>query len=230
MTSGLVELGCPAAKVALHPIVIEPERYAFRERRPKARGERVQLFFCARLCEKKGLAFALRALARAREKHPNLLLHIGGDGPDAAAARELVDDLDLREAVRFLGFVSHDRFVAELEAADLFLQPSVTAADGDSEGGAPTTLLEAQACGLPILATRHADIPHVVADGASGLLSDERDTDGLTENLLALLASPERWSSMGRAGRAHVERHHAAAPQTRQLEDRYLALVNANGG
>ncbi len=227
LAARLVELGCPAEKVAVHPIVIEPERYAYRERAPKARGERVQLFFCSRLCEKKGLRFALQALARAREKQPNLVLHVGGDGPDAAISHALVEELDLTGAVRFLGFLSHDRFLAELDAADIFLQPSVTAADGDSEGGAPTTLLEAQACGVPILATRHADIPHVVADGASGLLCDERDVDGLSENLLALLATPERWSSMGRAGRTYIESHHAALPQTRRLEDRYLEIVNA---
>jgi colanic acid/amylovoran biosynthesis glycosyltransferase len=227
LAARLVELGCPAEKVAVHPITIEPERYRFRVREPKARDERVRLFFCARLCEKKGLAFALRALALVKDKYPTVELRIGGDGPDAAAARALVEELGLQDAVRFLGFLSHERFLAELDAADVFVQPSVTASDGDTEGGAPTTLLEAQACGVPILASRHADIPQVVPEGESGLLSAERDSEGLAENLHTLLAGPERWAEMGRAGRAHVEAQHAALPQTARLEDRYLQLVGS---
>jgi colanic acid/amylovoran biosynthesis glycosyltransferase len=221
----LVALGCPRDKIAIHPIVIEPERYGFRERRPRAPGDPVRLFFCARLREKKGLEYALQALARTREKHPEVILHIGGDGPEEPRARALVDELGLDDAVRFLGFLSHDRFLSELSAADLFIQPSVTARDGDSEGGAPTTLLEAQACGLPILATTHADIPNVVRHERSGLLSPERDVDALTEHLLELLANPNRWAPMGQAGRQHIEAHHNALPQTATLEDHYQSLV-----
>ncbi|NIP81231.1 MAG: glycosyltransferase, partial [Gemmatimonadetes bacterium] len=54
------------------------------------------------------------------------------------------------------------------------------AANGDGEGGAPTTLLEAQAVGLPVVASRHADIPWVVAPEA-GLLAPEEDPEALAE-------------------------------------------------
>lgn len=221
----LLELGCPREKIGVHPIVLDTARYPARERRPKRRDETVRLLFCARLREKKGVLYALRALARAREKHRNLVLHVAGEGPQRAEAEALVDTLGLGDAVRFLGFVSHAAFLAELDAADVFVQPSATADDGDTEGGAPTTVLEAQACGVPVLATRHADIPHVVADGESGLLADERDVEGLAERLLQLLAEPERWAAMGRAGRARVERFHEAEPWTRRLEDLYQQLV-----
>jgi colanic acid/amylovoran biosynthesis glycosyltransferase len=115
--------------------------------------------------------------------------------------------------------------VKELEAADLFAQPSLTASDGDSEGGAPTTLLEAQACGVPILATSHADIPHVVVEGESALLAPERDAEALAAGLERLLAEPERWPAMGRAGRAHVLTHHDAGAQAERLEALYLELA-----
>ena len=171
---------------------------------------------------------ALRALASAREKFPNVELHVGGDGPEEAAARELADELGIAEAVHFLGFLPHERFLDELGRADLFVQPSVTAKDGDSEGGAPTTLLEAQACGVPILASTHADIPFVVQDGVAGRLAPEGDAEALGEQLIALLSEPQRWAAMGEAGRRHVAQRHDAATQTARLEDLYQALVDAS--
>lgn len=223
----LVELGCPPEKLAVQRIAIEAARYPFRERKPKPPGEPVRGFFCARFCAKKGLAWALEAVALAREEHPELELRIAGDGPDRPLVEERIAALGLEDAVELLGFVSHASMIEEMNAADFFLQPSVTAADGDSEGGAPTTLLEAQACGLPVLASRHADIPYVVREGESALLASERDTAGLAEQISALLSYPRRWAAMGAAGRAHVESRHDAAVEVARLEQLYLELAGA---
>jgi colanic acid/amylovoran biosynthesis glycosyltransferase len=185
----------------------------------------VRLFFCASFREKKGLLYALEAVARARAEHPDLLLRVGGDGPQRPQVDQAVSRLGLAGCTQMLGFLSHRDMLEEMDAADLFLQPSVTGDDGDSEGGAPTTLLEAQACGLPVLATTHADIPWIVAHGESGLLAPERDVESLTSHLLALLKEPERWAALGAAGRERVERFHDAAQETRRLEALYLELA-----
>ena len=76
-----------------------------------------------------------------------------------------------------------------------------------------------------MLATRHADIPNVVEEDASALLSDERDVDGLTANLVTLLKEPERWAEMGVAGRVHVERFHDVETEVRRLEELYQELA-----
>jgi colanic acid/amylovoran biosynthesis glycosyltransferase len=227
MARRLREIGCPAQKLAIHHIGIEPARYPFREREPKGRNTAVRIFFCASFREKKGLRYALEAVARAHQEHPNLELRVGGDGPGRDTAHERVQRLGMQGYTRFLGFVSHPRMIEEMHAADLFVQPSVTARDGDSEGGAPTTLLEAQACGLPVLASRHADIPHVVADGETGLLAPEHDVEQLAAQLLLLLKEPERWASLGAAGRERIERFHDAATLARRLEDLYQELAEA---
>ena len=62
---------------------------------------------------------------------------------------------------------------------DVFLAPSVTASNGDTEGGAPVAIIEMAASGMPIVSTRHCDIPSVVLDGVTGLLAAERDSEGL---------------------------------------------------
>lgn len=87
------------------------------------------------------------------------------------------------EYVRLLGFLGYEGYQQQMGEADLFLHPSVTAADGDSEGGAPTAIPEAQVMGLPVTSTLHVDIPHVVAPDESALLSGERDVAGLAVNV-----------------------------------------------
>ena len=86
-------------------------------------------------------------------------------------------------------------------------------------------LLEAQAAGMPVVATRHADIPEYVVDEASGLLAGEGDVEGLADRLAALLVDPSRWPAMGRSGRAHVETNYNASRQTQALEAIYDTLT-----
>jgi colanic acid/amylovoran biosynthesis glycosyltransferase len=99
------------------------------------------------------------------------------------------------------------------------IHPSVTAADGDSEGGAPTVLLEAQAIGTPIVTTRHADIPHVVPEGAGVFLCAEHDVDALGDALVTALERRERSSS------AHVTGHHDVTRAIERLEDIYVTAT-----
>jgi colanic acid/amylovoran biosynthesis glycosyltransferase len=199
-------------------------RYRFRERVDPGNGP-VTLLQCGRMVPKKGYDVALRALAEARRGDRRLRLRILGDGPERPVIEALIRELDLGDAVTLLGGGPRRTFIEELDRAHLYLQPSRTAGDGDSEGGAPTTLLEAQACGLPILATRHADIPEIVRENGSALLCDEADVGGLAAGISILAASPERWPSMGRAGRAHVEAGHDVRRLATALEVFYATLA-----
>jgi len=136
-----------------------------------------------------------------------------------------IKENNLSPYVYLLGYQSHYVFVEELGKAHIYIQPSVTAQNGDSEGGAPTTLLEAQAAGVPVLSTYHADIPEVVVDGKSGFLVPERDSNALAERLEYLIAHPEEWSTMGREGRRHVEMNYTIYKETENLENIYDALI-----
>jgi colanic acid/amylovoran biosynthesis glycosyltransferase len=80
----------------------------------------------------------------------------------------------------------------------------VTAADGDQEG-TPVSLMEAQACGVPVVSTLHSGIPEVVPDGRAGVLVPERDVDRLAAALAELLKRADRWAAMGEQGRTHVK-------------------------
>jgi colanic acid/amylovoran biosynthesis glycosyltransferase len=119
----------------------------------------------------------------------------------------------------------HQTVIDELQSSDIVIQPSVTAKNGDSEGGAPTIILEAQACGIPIVSTNHADIPYITCPDKSALLSDERDIEGLVHNLNYLFDNPNSWSKMGKIGRDHVVRFHDIKKEVLRLEDIYKKCV-----
>jgi colanic acid/amylovoran biosynthesis glycosyltransferase len=121
--------------------------------------------------------------------------------------------------------LNYREYLKRVEEADIFLHPSVTASDGDSEGGAPTTILEAQAMGLPVIATEHADIPNVVVPDRSALLSAERDVNGLARNILFLLENQQLWSRMGKTGREFVEQYHDIKKEVLNLEEKYRQVL-----
>lgn len=224
MRARLEALGCPSSKLKIQKIAIDPGRYRFRERTDPGTGP-VTILQCGRMVPKKGYPDALVALAEARRTDRRLQLRVIGDGPERKGIEELIRRLELDDAVTLLGAQPREVFLAEMERAHLFLAPSLTAPDGDSEGGAPTTLLEAQACGLPILSTRHADIPQVVRENDSALLCAEGDRRALAANITQLAAGAARWPSMGRAGRAHVEANHDIGKLATELEINYATAA-----
>lgn len=210
-------LGCAVEKIRLLPMGIGLAEFPFRLREQKA-GEPVRLITVARLVEIKGHEFALRAVAKVRSRQPNLRYDIVGDGPLRQKLEALVADLGLREAVTLHG-ARDGAFVRELLIdAHLALLASVNL-EGDAEGQG-LFLQEAQACGLPVVATQHGALPEGLAPGKSGFLVPERDVDALAERLEHLVTHPEVWEEMGRAGRALVKERY----DIRQLNDRLVEL------
>ena len=216
----LEAIGCPAEKIRVVHLGVDLERIPFVERRPDPSG-RVTGLIAASFREKKGIIYALEAVARVAAHRPGLRLRIVGDGPLRPEIERRIGRPDLAGRVDLLGYRDFPAYLAELARADFLMAPSVTAADGDCEGGAPVCLLDAQAAGLPILASTHCDIPEVTVPGRSALLSPERDIDALAANLERLLSRPEEWPAMGRAGRAHVEAEFDVRRQGERMADVY---------
>ncbi len=225
MGERLAALGCPRQKIRLQRIAIDLGLIPFRER--YGHPGPIRLLFCGRFSEKKGLPDALRAAALARDRGVKLLFRIVGDGELRDEVERTVRDLALESEAHLLGMLPYGAMLEELETADIFIQPSRTAATGETEGGAPTVLLEAQAGGLPVLTTWHADIPEVVVAGGSALLAPEGDWEVLGDNLTLLCREPERWVEMGRAGRRHVSEFHDICKESERLESVYLELAGS---
>jgi len=223
MKEQLMSIGCPEEKVRLHRLGVDVECIPFR---PRELRDPVRFLICAAFREKKGIPYALKALARVLAERPfPCEVALIGDGPERPHIEQLVAELGLEKQVEFRGMQPYTAVLAELERCHVLLQTSVTAADGDTEGGAPVILLDAQAAGVPVVATYHADIPEYVRDGQSGLLAPERDVQTLADCIRRLVEAPEQWKEMGRAGRRHVEQNYSAAVQAARLEEIYDEFV-----
>ncbi|MFB3907478.1 MAG: glycosyltransferase [Candidatus Eisenbacteria bacterium] len=231
MARRLVAIGAPEDRVRILHLGVDLDRLPFRERRPDPAGAgEIVALMAASFREKKGIVYALEALARVAPRHPRLRLRIIGDGPLRGEIAARASRPDLAGKVELLGYRPFPDYLAELSRAHLFLSPSVTAADGDCEGGAPVCILEAQAVGLPVLATEHCDIPEATLPGRSALLAPERDAGALAARLDELLAHPGRWLEMGRAGRAHVEAEFDLRRQGEKTADLYEELLRSRAG
>jgi glycosyltransferase involved in cell wall biosynthesis len=107
-----------------------------------------------------------------------------------------------------------------MQRSHLMVIPSVTATNGDSEG-LPTVLLEAQACGLPVIASMHAGIPEVVIHGETGFLTAERDWQQIAHYISHLQDNAELWQHLSYQGQKRVRCYFDLTKQAKTLENLY---------
>jgi colanic acid/amylovoran biosynthesis glycosyltransferase len=219
----LIELGGDEKKIVVHHMGIDCRRFIFQVRKPSDRT--VRILTIARLVEKKGVEYGIRAIAKLGQKFPNLEYQIVGDGPLKQNLQELIQELQIGNNVKLLGWKQQQEIAEILAQTHIFMAPSVTSQDGDGEG-IPVVLMEAMACGMPIVSTMHSGIPELVEHGVSGFLVAERDVDALAEKLSYLIQNPETWEKIGAAGRAYVEKYYNISRLNEQLVDTYRQLLN----
>ncbi|HED13223.1 MAG TPA: colanic acid biosynthesis glycosyltransferase WcaL [Gammaproteobacteria bacterium] len=219
----LQALGCPAEKLEVHHVGIDCDQFVFQSR-TRTVDEPTVLISVARLVEKKGIEYAIRALARPDVLNLNVHYRIIGDGPLSASLRQLVTDMRLQDRVSFLGTKTSEEVASELSHAHLFIAPSVTSESGDMEG-IPTVLMEAMATGLPVISTLHSGIAELVDDGVSGKLVAERDVAGLAEAIRELTVNVDSWPVIGAAGREKVLREFNSSTLNSRLEHLFESAV-----
>lgn len=225
MKARLQDLGCPEDKIIVQHIGVDLDKVSARPLESE-QPSTITTLVCGSFLEKKGIKYAIEAFAKASNERPGMRMLIVGDGPERAEYEALIDRIGVGESVELLGYRTHEEYLKLAESAHIFMAPSVTASTGETEGGAPTVLLEMQAAGVPVISTYHADIPEVVIDGRSGFLVPERDSDGLAQRMIELADDPELRHKMGENGRLHVREAHDVARQAGRLEEIYLRYAN----
>jgi glycosyltransferase involved in cell wall biosynthesis len=168
---------------------IETEAFQFRERRPVR-----PVFLSNRNLESHyGVDCVLRAFAIIQKRIPDARLTVAGDGSQRRALEQLTSVLGLKN-IEFKGQVDHARVLALYDAADIYLNGSLI----DNQ---PLSLLEAFACGLPVVTTNPGGIPDIVSHERTGLMVQCGDYEGLAREALRLLndaALAERITSQAR--------------------------------
>ncbi|MGH9278979.1 MAG: glycosyltransferase [Acidimicrobiales bacterium] len=169
--------------------------------RPPATGPRHDvpvIVSVGRLVEKKGFDTLMHACSRLVAAGEAFRCEIYGDGPDRADLETLRDRLRLAGVVELCGARTQPELVEAYHRADLFaLTPRVTS-DGDRDG-VPNVLVEAMACGLPVVTTLVGGAGELVVSGDNGLLADPDDADGIAACLAKLLADEAERRRMGEA-------------------------------
>ncbi|MBW4618639.1 MAG: glycosyltransferase [Cyanosarcina radialis HA8281-LM2] len=213
----LLEQGFPGEKILVHYHGVNVEAFQPDESIPR---EPVVLFV-GRLTEKKGCEDLIQAMSQVQAVMPDRELVLIGDGPLKPKLETLASQVLRR--YRFLGLQSQAEVKNWMNRASLLVTPSITAADGDAEG-LPNVVLEAQAMGLPVVATKHAGIPEAVVDGETGFLVEESDREGLAVSSLRLLQDTDLWQHFSANGKERVRNGFDRSKQTQILEEIYQKI------
>ncbi len=152
----------------------------------------------SRLIPRKGIAYAVRAVAQATKTHPGLRLIIIGEGPQRQELEKLIKSLDLDGRVRMTGWVPHDQLPEYLSMADLFISTP------DFEG-LGIVFIEALASGVPTIGSNVGGILDVIEDGRNGLLVAPGDLPALASAMTRLLADEELRRRFTQEGLATVQ-------------------------
>lgn len=161
----------------------------------------------------------VRAWAGVVAVHPGATLLIVGDGPSRADIERTVSDAGLGESVKLLG--RREDVADILGSVDGVVSASVDEA-------LPTALIEAAACGLPVVAADAGGTREIVADGVTGRVVPVRDVAALTEALLGTIGDPGRAAQFGAAGRARVEEKYSMTAWVDRLELLYEEVIHAD--
>lgn len=182
----LQSLGCPEDKIKVHRMGIDLGKFNFL-RKSGSLESPIKIVSVARLTEKKGIYFAIQAIYELAQQGIQVNYKVIGTGPLFGSLKALINELQLTDYVELAGFQNQQCIHEALEDADLFLLPSITAANGDMEG-VPVSLMEAMAKGILCLSTQHSGIPELITDQQSGFLVPERDSHALGEAIKELFS------------------------------------------
>ena len=176
----------------------------------------VRLLFLSRLDVGKGLHETIEAFGHARNRFPQLELVVAGDGPEKAVAERTVAARGIT-GVTFIGYVTGQEKESAFSGADIYILPS------HSEG-MPNVVLEAMACGLPVITRPVGGLKDFFEDGRMGFLLEDHDAEALADRIGRLVEDPVLRRRMGRYNRDYARQRFAASRVVRRLEAIYVEV------
>jgi colanic acid/amylovoran biosynthesis glycosyltransferase len=222
MKSSLVELGCPENKIVIHHLGVQAERIKFVQRtyddsRP------VRFLLASSFVEKKGVDICLKALSNLREKI-NFIVDIVGDGPLKQQIMEIIHSGKLNERVKLHGYQAYEYFINLSYDCDIFLQASKTSVTNDKEG-TPMSIVDVMATGMPVVSTKHSDIPEIVKDGQTGFLAEEDSISSFENAILKMMDNIQEISEYSTRSRVWIEENFNVKKQSSRLTSIYMNLI-----
>jgi glycosyltransferase involved in cell wall biosynthesis len=207
-----IQQGIAPEKIRFIPDGIDTNTF-----KPQPDGQRDYGLFVGFLNHRKGVEYLIRGMAEL--KGPDCV--IVGHGPERSRLTELAQSLGVGDRVHFTGVVSDPQKLAEIYNSSAFLVIPST-----SECGIPLAVLEAMACGLPIIASPIAAIPSVVQDGYNGFLVEPHDIKTLAQRMNTLFNSPDLREQMGQRSLAMFAQERSFQAQAKSFLNLYQEMVS----
>jgi colanic acid/amylovoran biosynthesis glycosyltransferase len=202
MKQALIDLGCESSKITV--TVCGPHQ-DYLSLTPNYTSNHVVAV--GRHTYKKAPYLTILAFQKVLQSHPELKLTLIGTGALFEVSQRLVQSLGLEDAIHLPGGLKREEIVPYLEKSFLFVQHSLVALNGDSEG-TPVGVIEAMAAGLPVVSTRHAGIPDVVIVNKTGFLVDEGDIDAMAEYIIQIAEDRTLAKCLGSQSRDRILEHY----------------------
>jgi glycosyltransferase involved in cell wall biosynthesis len=219
-----IAVGIPETKITVSHIGVDTRLF---RPGPKPIADRREILYVGRLVEKKGCEYLLRAFSDIQADFPDYRLMIVGNGPLEAQLKEFARSNGTRAT--FLGSLSSEQVRERMAEARVFCLPSITADNGDAEG-LGIVILEAQACGVPVITSARGGAKEAVLHGESGYAHSEKDVAAIRQGLVSLLGDDELAMRFGSRGRQHTVEHMDLVSCTRRLEEIYAQHAFGHNG
>lgn len=218
MQQDLIAAGAPIEKVHLIPCGPQEKFFSIQ---PDYTSNLI--LAVGRMTDKKAPYYTIMAFKETLKQFPDLRLLMIGSGYLENAMKNLVRALDLQDRIDIKGWVHHSEIEEYYKKAFCFVQHSIVAEDGDSEG-TPVGILESAAAALPVISTRHKGIKDAVIDGETGFLVDEHDIQLMAEKMSKLASNRDVVKNFGESARIHICKNYHLNHQIAQL---HALIINA---
>ena len=172
-----------------------------------------------RLVYKNGLDTLIESVPLLTRDHPDLLFVVAGKGPSRKLIEDRVKELGIDANIKLTGFVPDRLLPVYYDAADYFILPS---ASGE---GLPLVLLEAMACGLPVIATTVGGTPEIIKHMKNGVLVPPRNPEAMAETMAKLLSEERLGPTIGEEARRIVEDRFTWEENLRRLQNIYSEFL-----
>ncbi len=177
------------------------------------------VLYLSNLKSDKGVFELLKAFHKVSDDLDDLELRVCGSGAAKQGMVQYIDEHQLCEKIRMMGPVLHDQVHKWMKACDVFVLPSY-------HEGMPNAVMEAMACGLPVVATEVGGLPEAIGDSKGSILIPPRDVNALSQALNNVLSDDLKRQEMSDAARVRAEERFGVATTAKKIIDHFIKLIN----
>jgi glycosyltransferase involved in cell wall biosynthesis len=213
--------------MGINPRFLSATRGRNTQRSASVNGQK-SIVYAGRLIDLKGVDYLIRALPAVLKEFPKTKLFVIGSGPMKDDLVTLSNRLNLADTVTYIDKVPQEKLLEFYASADLFVLPSIVNEKGETEG-LGVVLLEAMACGLPVIGSAVGGIPDIIKDGDTGLLARQKEPESLAEKITQIFSDESLRRKLVENGYQMVEKNFSWDTISEKFIELYREALNRSG-